>query len=59
VLDALIHADRAVEDDALSGVLGGALDRDPARPDRLGADQDALGVEAVQDDLEPVALPGS
>jgi hypothetical protein len=43
VLDALVHADGAVEDDALPGVAGGAVDRDPAETDGLGADQDALG----------------
>jgi hypothetical protein len=56
VLDALVQADGAVEDDAFPGVAGGAVDRDPAQPDGLGPDQDALGVEAVEDDFEAFAF---
>src|SRR5581483_3237235 len=56
VLDALVLADRAAEDDALAGIARGAGERGPAQPHRLGGDQDALRVHAVQDVLEPLAL---
>src|SRR5439155_15391535 len=56
VLDALVLADRAVEDDALVSVACGALERHAAQADRLGGDQDALRVHAVQDVIEAAAL---
>src|SRR5260370_938478 len=56
MLDPLVLADRPAEDDALAGVARGAGERGPPEPDRLGSDQDALGVHAMQDVLEPPAL---
>src|SRR5207302_5648357 len=56
VLDALVLSDRPIEHDALVGVARGALQRDPAQADRLGGDQDALRVHAVQDVVEAAAL---
>jgi hypothetical protein len=56
MLDGLVLADRAVEDDALVGVLDSPLQRRLAQADSLGGDQDALGVHAVQDVLEATAL---
>src|SRR5256885_1824136 len=56
VLDRLVLADRAVEDDTLFRVGGGAIDRAAPEPDQLGADQDALGIHAVQDVFEALAF---
>ena len=54
--DALVLADRAVEHDALVGVGDGPAQRHPADAERLGGDQDALGVEPVEQVLEAAAL---
>ena len=43
MLDRLVPADRAVEDDALPGVLRGAPQRGLAQSDRLGGDAIPLG----------------
>ena len=56
MLDRLVLADRAAEHDALLGVGGGAPKRGAAEADRFGGDQDALGIDAVQDVLEAAAL---
>ena len=56
MLDRLVLADRPAEHDALLGVARGAGQRRAADADRLGRDQDALGVHAVQDVLEALAL---
>ncbi|MCY1531410.1 hypothetical protein D9M68_666340 [compost metagenome] len=55
-LDALVLADRAAEHHAVAGVLAGLLDEPAAVADALGGDQGALGVEAVEDVLEALAL---
>ena len=47
VLDGLVLADGAPEDDALAGVAGGAFDGVPADADGFRANQHALRVEAV------------
>ena len=55
-LDALVLADLAAEDLAVIGIIGRLLD-EPARvADALGGDQDALGVHAVEDIAEALAL---
>ena len=56
VLDALVHADRPVEHDALARVARGARDRSATDADRLGGDQHALGVQTMQQNLEALAL---
>ena len=56
MLDRLVLADRTVEHDALARISRRALERQHAEPDRLGRDQDALGIHAVQDVLEAPAL---
>src|SRR5438105_8921877 len=56
MLDSLVLADRPAEDDALAGVARGAGERGAPEPHRLGGDQNALRVHAVQDVLEPPAL---
>ena len=56
MLDALVHADRAIEHDALPCIACRPLDRHAPEPDRLGTDQDALGIEAVEDDPETIAF---
>src|SRR5688572_6156438 len=56
MLDALVAADRTVEDDAFLGVLRGALERRLAQPDSLRGDEDAFGIHAVQDVFEAAAL---
>ena len=56
MLDRLVLADRPVEHDALLGVGGGLAQRRAAKADALGADQDALGIHAVQDVFEALAL---
>ena len=54
--DALVLADRPAEDDALVGVRDRSANGDPADAERLGRDQDALGVEPVEQVAEAVAL---
>ena len=54
--DALVLADRAAEDHPALRVLGGATQRDPADAQCLSRDQDPLGVEAVEDVAETLAL---
>ena len=49
MLDRLILSDRPVEHDALLGVGGSLAQSRAAEPDRFGADQNALGIHAVQD----------
>src|SRR3546814_14421457 len=56
VLDPLVLADRAVEHDALLGILGRAAQRVAPDADRLGADQHARGIETVEDVGEALAL---
>ena len=56
MLDRLILPDRPVEDDALLGVGDGALQRGAAQADGFRGDQDALGVESVQDVVETLAF---
>jgi hypothetical protein len=56
MLDALVLADRPVEDDALARVLGGAAQRVLADRDRLRGDQQPLRVQAVQDVREALAF---
>ena len=54
--DALVLADGPAEDDALVGVGDGPLDGDPPDAERLGGDEDALGVEPVEQVGEALAL---
>ena len=56
MLDRLVLADGAAEHLALLGVVDGAAEREAADADRLGGDQDALRVEAVQDVAKAGAL---
>ncbi len=53
--DRLILADGAVEDHALLGVLGGALEGRAPDSHRLDAHHDALGIEGVDEVVEAVA----
>ena len=55
-LHPLIGADRLAEHDALAGIFGRALDKPAAVPDRLGSDQNALGVPPVDDVAEAFPL---
>src|SRR5829696_3279813 len=54
MLDGLVLADRAAEDDPLAGVQRRTPERRAADADRLRRDQDALGIHAVQDRAEAV-----
>ncbi len=56
MLHALVHADGPSEDDALLGVGRRALQRRAAEAHGLRRDQDALGVEAVQEAGEALAF---
>ncbi len=56
MLDALVLADRAVEHNALLGVLRGAGERATPESHGFGGNQDALRVHAMQDVLEALAL---
>ena len=56
VLDRLILADRAVEDDAGFGVFNGPRQSVLTKTDRLGANQDPFGVKTVQNVFEALAL---
>ena len=55
-LESLVHADRAAEHLALVAVAHGAAQRRAAEAERLGGDQHALGVQAVEDVAEALAL---
>ena len=55
-LHALVLADRPAEHDALVRVARRALDEPAAVADALGGDQDPLGVQAVEDVAEALAL---
>src|SRR5690606_39970942 len=55
-LHALVLADRATEHHAVAGVLGRLLGEPAAVADALGGDQGALGVQAVEDVAEALAL---
>ena len=55
-LHALVRADRPAEDDALRRVARRPLDEPAAVADALGGDQDPLGVHAVEDVAEALAL---
>ena len=55
-LDALILADRPAEDLPFPGVLDGLFHRPFPHPDALGRDQDAFGVDPVQNVVEAAAL---
>ena len=55
-LHALVGADGAPENLALSGIRTGLLDEPAAIADALGRDQDSLGVHAVQDVAKAPAL---
>src|SRR3546814_17257678 len=56
VLDALVLADRPVEDDAIPGILGRAAQPITADTDHLGADAHAFGAEAGEDIGEDLAF---
>ena len=56
MLDALVLADRAAEHRPLARIGGGASQSVLPDADRLRRDQDALGVEAVQDGCETATL---
>ncbi len=56
MLDRLVLPDRAVEHHALFCIVGRLAQRGAAEADRLGADQDALRIHAVQDVFEALAL---
>ncbi len=56
MLDGLVLADRPVEYDALLRIVCRARERDPAEAHRLGGDQDALGIHAVQNVFEAAAF---
>jgi hypothetical protein len=53
VRDGLVLADGPPEYDPLPRVRSGSLQRDPPDPDRLAGDEDALGIERVQQMVEP------
>src|SRR5512134_1272668 len=56
MLDALVLADWAVEDDALPGIRRRLAQRRAADADRLGCDQDSFRIESMKDQLEPFAF---
>ena len=56
MLNRLVLADRAAEHDALLGILGCLGECGLADADGLGGDQDALGIEAVQEIAEALAF---
>src|SRR5438552_18041806 len=56
MLDSLILSDWTIEDDAFAGVFCCAAQRILTDPDRLDRDQDALGIEAVQNIGKALAL---
>src|SRR5258708_11784649 len=56
MLDRLVLADRPAEHDALLGILRGLGEGAAPDADRLGGDQDALGVEPMQQVVEALAF---
>src|ERR1700733_3061476 len=56
MLDSLVLADRPIENDALAGVFRRAPQRILTDSDRLDTDQNTLGIEAVEDVAESLAL---
>ncbi len=56
MLDALVLADGAAEDDAFAGIGGCAMQCVAAQADRFGGDQDTFGVEAVEQVAEAFAF---
>src|SRR3981081_435714 len=56
MLDALVLSDRPVEHDALPCIFCRPAQRVLANPDRFDRNQDALGIEAVQDVGKTLAL---
>ena len=56
VLDSLVRPDRPPEHDTLARISRGPPNGVAADPDGFGGDQDALGVEALEDVAEPLAL---
>ena len=52
----LIRADGVAEHDALGRVRHGSAQRRPADPESLGGDEDALGIEPVEQVVEAAAL---
>ena len=56
VLNALVHADRTVEHHTFARVFGGPVEGAAAQPDHRCRDQDAFGIEAVQEIAETLAL---
>src|SRR5581483_2891060 len=55
-LEALVHPDRTPEYDALPPVADGATDRGAPEAQRLGGDQQPLGVEPIEQVREAPAL---
>src|SRR5262249_3883537 len=55
--DRLVLSDGSAEDDALPGVLRGALERSPTDPDRFDRGQYALGVQGVEQVIEATPDP--
>ena len=56
VLDRLVLADGAAEHVALAGILAGLGQGRTPEPDGLGADQDSLRIETVQNTAESLAF---
>ncbi len=55
-MHALILPDRPTKDDALIGVVDGALDKPVAVADGFGGDEDAFSVEAIQEIAEALTF---
>src|SRR5207245_3741185 len=51
--DALVLSDWSTKDVALASICRGAADCGHAKSHRLGRDEDSLGIEPMQDHLEP------
>src|SRR6478735_6026855 len=56
MLNRLVLTNRTAEHDTLAGVVGGLAQRRAAEPNRLGRNQDALGVHALQDVFKAAAF---
>src|SRR4051812_11097856 len=56
MLNRLVLADRTIEYDAFFGIVRRALERNLAQAHRLGSDQYALGIHAVQYVFETAAF---